>query len=261
MIFVVDIGNTNITVAQFSGRDYLREWRLNTDIQQSAADYEAALAYILKKENITPRPSYRVVLSSVVPILTPVFQKLLTTLFGQKPILLAPHIYQKLPITIPASCAAEIGTDLVANAVAAWERYHSAAIVVDFGTALSFTIINSRGEIAGVDIAPGLRTAVNSLFANTAQLPQVQLALPADSLGQNTEHSIQAGIILGYRGLINGLVTQIKNDLHCKYGEDGQKIKVVATGGLSSILAPTMEIFDNIDYQLTLRGLALIAGF
>ena len=153
----------------------------------------------------------------------------------------------------------EIGTDLVCNAVEAYSRYKRACIVVDFGTALTFTAINGEGQIDGVAITPGLGTAVNALFANTAQLPSVSLATPPSSLGTNTIHSIQAGIVLGYKGLVESLIQQMKKDMANKTGVKPSDITVIATGGLNSVLKPVTSVLKEVDKQLTLKGLKRIA--
>lgn len=146
----------------------------------------------------------------------------------------------------------EIGTDLVANAVAAVYRFpNNHCIVVDFGTALTFTTISKNKEILGVAISLGLQTAVRALSQNTAKLPEVPLELPASPIGKNTTHAIQAGVLLGYVGAVPFILQQIENEL-------GEKCKVIATGGLSSILTPLKNYFDQIDMLLTLDGLRII---
>jgi type III pantothenate kinase len=139
----------------------------------------------------------------------------------------------------------------VANAVAAWARFRSATIVVDFGTALTFTTINQQGTVLGVAIAPGLKTAVRALSSNTAKLPFVPLELPESAIGKDTVHAIQAGILLGYTHMVEGMIARIKKEL-------GGEVKVIATGGLSSILHNLAEDFDIIDRTLTLDGMRLI---
>jgi type III pantothenate kinase len=138
-------------------------------------------------------------------------------------------------------------------------EYKKPCIVADFGTALTFTAIDNKGNIQGVAIAPGIKTAVNSLFNNTAQLPSVPLEAPSSSLGKNTIHSIQSGIILGYKGLVESLISQIKNDLSKETDAKQEEIIVIATGGLNSVLKPITDVFEIVDKQLTLKGLKRIA--
>ena len=145
----------------------------------------------------------------------------------------------------------EIGTDLLANAVAAKELHGGDTIVVDFGTALTFTVVDKDGLILGVNIAPGLKTAIKALVGQTAQLPEVPLELPESVLGKNTIHAIQNGVLWGYISMVEGMLDRIQKEL-------GREVKVVATGGLSSILTPLHDRFDKVDRHLTLEGLRII---
>ncbi len=189
------------------------------------------------------------VMSSVVPDLTPTIRTMLKGLFGKEPIIVGPTIYPDLEIAIDHPH--EIGADLIANAVAVHARYRQNCVVVDFGTALTFTTVSAQGQILGVAILPGLKTAVKALFANTAQLPEVPLVLPTSAIGKNTVHAIQAGILLGYEGLVKSMIRRIRTELH-------EDCLAVATGGLSSILDTLRSEFEEIDRNLTLDGLRLI---
>ena len=137
----------------------------------------------------------------------------------------------------------------------AWERYRQPVIIADFGTALSFTAVDAEANIAGVAIAPGIGTALKALFMNTAQLPSVPLEIPPSSLGKNTICSIQAGIVLGYKGLVESLIAQMKNDLQKERGIIPESVKVIGTGGLNSMLEPITCIFDEMDKNLTVAGI------
>lgn len=260
MLLAIDIGNTNIVAAIFNKEEIIYEWRIHTDAQRTADEYSSILLSFFRDNNISQSEITSGVLSSVVPLLIGPFIHLMENLLGKKPIIVNPTIYDKLPITVPSSAYHEIGTDLVANSVAAYDTFHCPCIVVDFGTALTFTAIDDKGNIQGVDIAPGIRTAVNSLFNNTAQLPSVPLETPPDALGKNTIHSIQAGIILGYKGLVESLIARIKSDLSKDASFSEKDIKVIATGGLNSVLKPITDVFQCVDKQLTLKGLYKIAN-
>ena len=150
---------------------------------------------------------------------------------------------------------------MLCNAVEAWCRFKRAAIVVDFGTALTFTTIDQHGEVQGVAIAPGLGTALKSLSSNTAQLPLVELKAPATSLGANTIECIQAGVILGYKGLVEYMIERTKADLSARTGVAQADIHVVATGGLNSVLQPLVDCFEDFDKAFTLQGLRRVALF
>ena len=140
---------------------------------------------------------------------------------------------------------------MVANAVAAYDHYRKSCIVVDFGTALTFTTLSDEGKILGVSITPGLKTAIKSLTQNTAKLFDVPLEMPKSALGTNTITAIQSGILFGYSGLVQSMVAEIRNEVQ-------QEIPAVATGGLSSIITPLKDFFDHIDTKLTLNGLRII---
>ena len=146
----------------------------------------------------------------------------------------------------------EVGADLIANAVAAYERFHDACIVVDFGTATTFTAVSAAAEFLGVAIAPGVNLAASALAGGTAQLPLTALTPPPRAIGTNTIHAIQSGVVLGYVGLVEGMIDRIRAELR----EDAP---VVATGGLSRLIAPLTDRFSDIDPWLTLDGIRLIA--
>ncbi|MCM1321594.1 MAG: type III pantothenate kinase [Bacteroides sp.] len=259
LLFAVDIGNTNIVVALYENDTIAHIWRLHTDTKRTADEYCSVLLMLFREAGVRKEDITDAVISSVVPLLLSPFIRVAENFIGKKPCIVGPAVYSRLPVTIPEPAAYQIGTDLVCNAVEAFCRCGGACIVVDFGTALTFTIVDQHGCIQGVDIVPGLRTAVQSLFANTAQLPSVPLEAPPDSLGLNTVHSIQAGIVLGYKGLVEFLTARIKQDLFLKTGAAPEDVRVFATGGLNSVLKPITDIFSEVDKELTLRGLKRIA--
>ncbi len=261
MLLAVDIGNTNIVVALFHKDELVHEWRMYSDSKRTADEYSSILSSLMRDAGVTPSAISSAILSSVVPLLIGPFITVIERMTGNKPVIVGPAMYDKLPITLPESAVHEIGTDLVSNAVEAWCANKCPCIVVDFGTALTFTSINAKGDLLGVAICPGLRTAVNALFNNTAQLPSVPLEAPPDSIGTNTIHSIQAGIVLGYKGLVESLIAQTKADMAKKSGCSEEDIKVIATGGLNSVLKPITNVFQTVDKQLTLKGLNRIASF
>jgi type III pantothenate kinase len=170
-------------------------------------------------------------------------------MFSRNPLIVGPDLYSQLKIDV--NNPREIGSDLVANAVAAFEKSGGNCIVVDFGTALTFTTISKQGKILGVAIAPGLKTALNTLSEGTAKLPEVPLQVPKSVLGQNTIHAMQAGTLIGFSGLVQTLISRIKQEVN-------SDCRVIATGGLASILDPDHSQFDQVEPNLTLEGLRLI---
>ena len=251
MVLAIDIGNSNVVVALHDGNSWSQVWRIPTITEAEAAlFYEKRLSDLLMEAGVLLGPRPRVVVSSVVPQLTQSFLHIAEHLFGQPALKVAPPIYPKLKLQIDRPN--EIGTDLLANAVAAHHLYQQDCIIVDFGTALTFTTVSGAGHILGVAIAPGLKTAIASLFQKTAQLPEVPLTLPETPIGKNTEHAIQSGILIGYVGLVRHMLAEIRREV-------GEQYIAVATGGLSSILTPLQADFQHIDPMLTLEGLRIIA--
>ena len=260
MLLAVDIGNTNIVVALFHQDELVHEWRMYSDANRTSDEYSSILFSLMRDAGVTLASIDTAILSSVVPLLIGPFITVLERITGKKPFIVGPAIYDKLDIKIPEQAVHEIGTDIVCNAVEAYASLKSPCITVDFGTALTLTAISGTGEILGVSIAPGLRTAVNSLFHTTAQLPSVPLEAPPDSLGTNTIHSIQSGIVLGYKGLVEFLIERMRSDMCVKTGASAESIKIIATGGLNSVLKPITSVFQTVDKQLTLKGLRRIAS-
>jgi type III pantothenate kinase len=249
MLLAVDAGNTDTVFGLFQDQTQLHLWRTRSLVHEPALHYESRLRLHFLEAGLPLDEVTTVVLSSVVPDLTVVLRTMLKSLFGKEPLLVGPDLYPDLEIAIDHPH--EIGADLIANAVAAHARYAQNCVVVDFGTALTFTTISAGGQILGVAILPGLRTAVKALFANTAQLPEVPLILPQSAIGKNTVHAIQAGILLGYEGLVKSMIARIRAELN------GSCI-AIATGGLSSIIETLRDEFIEIDPNLTLQGLRLI---
>ncbi len=257
LILAFDIGNTNIKTAVFDGDSLCHEWRISTDPKRTGDEYFSILNTLFRDAGVRPETVTDTVLSAVVPALIGPFVTVTQHLTGRKPLVIAPEMYSRLPVGIPATAVHEIGTDLLCDAVGAWCRYRSPCIVADFGTALSFTAVDRNADIAGVAIAPGIRTAFNSLFSSTAQVPAVPLEIPSTSLGRNTTAAVQAGIVLGYRGLVESLIGQMRDDLQKETGTPPEKVKVIATGGLNSMLRPITDVFDFIDRDLTLFGMKM----
>lgn len=261
MLLAVDIGNTNTKIAIADGHNVLHEWRISTDAKRTGDEYFSILRPLIRDAEIDVKKIDSAILSSVVPALIGAFVIVSQHLIGKKPIIIGPDMYDCLPIKLPESAKYEIGTDLLCNAVEAWSKYKSAAIIVDFGTALSFTAVDQNANVSGVAIAPGIGTALKALFMNTAQLPSVPLEIPQSSLGKNTTSAIQSGILFGYKGLLESLINKMKDDMHKETGINQSEIKVIATGGLNSMLQPITSVFDCVDKKLTINGIITVAEF
>lgn len=249
MLLAIDAGNTNIVFGVHKDGEWIHEWRFNTLPVKDKVEYEMFLRLNFLEANLKLEDVDGIVISSVVPQLNDILSDFSRPLINKEPLFIGPKIYDKLPVRTKRPY--QIGTDLVSNAVAGYSLYKEDIIIVDFGTALTFTIVGEDGLIQGVNIAPGLRTAIKALVGNTAQLPEVPLELPESVLGTDTIHAIQAGVLWGYVSMVEGMLDKIHAEL-------GKKTKVVATGGLSSVLHPLHKRFDEVKRHLTLDGLRLI---
>ena len=250
MLLAIDIGNTDIVFGIHNSVSWIHQFRISSTSSLRASDYEAQLRIHFLENSLKFNDIEKSVISCVVPDQRIILKEMVQQMFGIDPVLVGVEMYDKLKMIIPSPY--EIGTDLVCNAVYAYYTYKKNCIIVDFGTALTYTAVSEKGEIIGVSIAPGLQTAVKSLFLNTAQLPEVPLEMPDSAIGKNTVHAIQAGILWGYVGMVREMIHQIKKEV-------GQDCMVLATGGLSSILTPLREEFDEVDKALTLNGLRIIS--
>lgn len=254
MVLTIDIGNSNIAFGIHTGEEIVEHWRLRTDPSKTADEYRVLFRSLLSESSVPVEDVSRVVVSSVVPALTTPLSRMIGSLAGQKPLVVTRNL--KNGLDPQAKIPGELGADLLANAVAANALFDSHVIVIDFGTALTFTAVSRNGVILGVTISPGLRASLQALTANTAQLLNVELLPPPSTLGQNTVHSIQSGVVLGYVSLVEGIVERMKRDIQRDSPGD---VAVIATGGMADSIAPLTEVFDEIRPWHTLDGLRLLA--
>jgi type III pantothenate kinase len=251
MFLAIDAGNSNVVFALFDSKTgkWTNQFRLETKTPRLIAQLSKKVPLYFLEHGIAVNEIEKIGYSSVVPEINGILEQFCVGFFGKLPYQIQAKSYAKLPIRTHRPN--EIGSDLMCNVMAAYTRYQEPVIVVDFGTALTFTAVDSTGEVLGVNIVPGLQTAIKSLFTNTSKLPEVELKLPESALGKDTIHAIQAGVLYGYTGLVKGMLEAIQ-------AETGLSFRVVATGGLSSILTTLEGTFDTIDRNLTLDGLRLI---
>jgi type III pantothenate kinase len=249
MLLAIDIGNTNIVWGVFDGDKLLADWRVGTDHAKTTDEYAILLLDLLRVEGISPERVKGVILSSVVPPLTPLFEELSETYFHCLPLIVSTEM--ETGLTIKYINPQEVGSDRIVNAAAAYRRYGGPIIIVDFGTATTFCAVTAGGEYLGGAIAPGLRISAEALYARTAKLPKIELARPKSAIGQDTVTSMQAGLIFGYAGLVDELVRRIQHEL-------GRECVVLATGGLAGLIAPESQTIREIRPHLTLEGLALL---
>ena len=247
MKVVVDIGNSNVVIAIHDNDDWIHLWRMPTIKTDDAPRfYNLEVRTRLLESGFEIEEVSGIILSTVVPFLKETMRDLLQMHFDKPVLVVSPELYEALQYTVPRPY--EIGTDIVANAYCAFKKYGAPCIVVDFGTALTFTTVGDSGFIDGVAIAPGIKTAMKALSTNTAQLPEIPLELPESVLGLNTTHALQAGILWGYVGLVGQLLSKIRLEV-------GENYKALATGGLSFVMSEVEGMFEIIDRELTMSGL------
>lgn len=250
MIVAVDIGNSNVVVGIYKEEQWRHFWRMPTQKNDDRpVYYQVEIRNLILEHQVQVAEVKGVVLSTVVPDLRETMREVLEDVFHQDVVVVGPDLYETLSYKVPRPY--EIGTDLVANAYSAFHRLKGPCIVVDFGTALTFTTVDKTGYILGVAIAPGIKTAMKALANQTAQLPEIPLELPESVVGLHTTHAMQAGILWGYVGMAKELISKIREEV-------GDEYRAVATGGLSFVMKPLGDIFEFIDPELTINGLRLL---
>lgn len=249
MLLCIDIGNTNIKLGLFKGETMHSHWRIATDRANLADEYAVLLLSLFSAEGLEKAEITGCAISSVVPALTPVFSELVKHYFKLDALVLGPSTVTGMKIN--TDYPAEVGSDLVMNALAARHLYGSPLIVISFGTATTFVAVSAQGDLEGVAIAPGILTSGDSLFRATSTLPQVALARPSAAIGKNTIHSMQAGFVFGFTGLVKELVGRLQDEL-------GGNARVIATGGMSTLIGPETGVIDVIEPYLALIGLRLL---
>jgi type III pantothenate kinase len=252
MILTIDIGNSNIVLSVYSDSKWFHTFRYETKGVKQELYYETALRQIFMEWGLSTQDIRYAVISSVVPDLNLAVREAIGMVAACPILLLGPEVYKKLDINVPHPY--EIGSDLVANAYAALHLMAEKVIVVDFGTALSFVIANEKEGVIGVTIAPGLKTAAQSLSDQTAQLPLVPLEYPESVIGHDTLSAIQAGIMYGFTGLCKEIIARMKS-------EAGDDYKVIITGGHAALVERMHDFADFVEKNLTLDGIRLISAY
>ncbi|MDE6585644.1 MAG: type III pantothenate kinase [Clostridia bacterium] len=247
MIICLDVGNTNIKFAVFDGDEFKVSFRIATEHKKTSDEYGGQLLSILRSSGINPAEIKGGIISSVVPPLDYTLERMCLNYLKFKPLMLAPGL--KTGLNIKVDNAKEVGADRVVNNVAAVRKYGFPLIIIDFGTATTFNVINNKSEFIGGVIAPGIKGSLDSLVNGTAKLPRVEIERPSTVIGKNTVTNMQSGIVYGFSGLVEYLVKKIKGEMQC----DG--VKVIATGGFSEVIAAEIKCIDKVDKLLTLDGL------
>lgn len=249
MLLAIDIGNTNINLGVFEGPLLKSTWRIAADQHRLTDEYGLQIVSMLPLKGVDPQEVTAACLCSVAPTLTSIFEEMCATYFKVDPITVTAGV--KTGIRILYDAPRDVGADRIVDAVAALQLYGGPVIIVDFGTGTVFDAVSRDNEYLGGAIAPGINVAADALFLNTSQLRRVDLTPPKSVIGRNTISSLQSGLVWGYVGLVEGMVTRFKEEV-------GGDAKVIATGGLAEIIARETSVFNTVNPNLTLVGLRMI---
>ena len=249
MLLAIDVGNTSVTVGAFEGETLRAKWRLATDARKLPDEYGTLFLSLAEHHGIPAGGFSGAAICSVVPELEATFVEVCERFFSVKPLLVEAGVRTGLRILYDSP--RDVGADRVVDAVAAIHLYGKPLVIVDLGTATVFDAINNEGDYLGGAIAPGLAIAAEALFSRAAKLYRVELVRPPEAIGRNTVLALQAGVVFGYVGLVEGLVARFQKEL-------GGEAKVVATGGYADLVAAETSVIDYVNPDLTLIGLRLI---
>lgn len=250
MILVVDVGNTVITLGAYKGGELQVSWRTATIRERTEDELGILIKSLLADKSITVDMIEGIAISTVVPPLLYALEKMSLKYFNHKPVIVGPGV--KTGLNIKYENPREVGADRIVNAVAALHKYGDRPlIIVDFGTATTFCVLNAQGDYIGGVVAPGVSISAEALFHRAAKLPRIEITRPPSVIGRNTISSMQSGVYYGSAGQVDGIVSRIKEDM-------GLDFCVIATGGLAKLLADESEEIEIVDDNLTLDGLRLI---
>ena len=247
MLFVIDVGNTNIVLGVFQGKRLVRSWRVATRRQTTSEEYAVLIDRFFSLANLESQRVTAITISSVVPPLNECFARVATEFFGLQPFFVDPLQQDLMPILYePVS---DVGADRIVNALAAFRSFGGPTVVVDFGTATTFDAISKLGEYLGGIIAPGIGISTEALFARAAKLPRIEVKRVSRVIGNSTVTSMQSGIYFGYVSLVDGILVRMKKEMG--------KCYVVATGGLAALIGQESSQINSVEENLTLHGLYL----
>ena len=252
MLLAIDCGNTNTIFSIWNGTKFLSTWRTATDHQRTADQYFVWLSTLMSLQNIKADIS-DVIISSTVPRVVFNLRVLSDRYFNTRPIVVGKPDCQ-IPIDVRVETGTAVGPDRIVNSVAGYNLFGGNLIIVDFGTATTFDVVDHDGAYIGGVIAPGVNLSLQALHQMAAALPHVDIAKPKDVIGKNTVSCMQSGVLWGYIGLVKEICRKIKE-------EKRETMKVVATGGLAPLLQSTEALFENVDENLTMHGLRLIFDY
>ena len=249
MFLVIDVGNSNIVLGIYRNRELLHHFRLATNRQSTVDEYGVMIYNLFQMSKINVEEIEGVIISSVVPPLMHVLEELCEKYMKKKPMVVGPGI--KTGLNLRYENPKEVGADRIVNAVAAIEKYGGPIVVVDFGTATTFDCVDAEGNYLGGAIVPGIGISTEALYLRASKLTRIELEKPKKVIGRNTVTAMQAGIIFGYAGQVDGIVERIAVEMNAQP-------KVIATGGLAELIAIETLSIKEVDPRLTLVGLRII---
>lgn len=250
MILVVDIGNTNTVVGVYKNDELIGSWRMVTRSEKTSDEYGVFILNLLSYIKVDYTEISGAIVSSVVPNVMYSFENALKKYFNINPLIVGPGI--KTGIMLAGDNPRQVGADRIVDIVAAFELYGGPSIVIDFGTATTYDIVNEKGEFKYGVTSPGIQISADALWSRTAQLPKIEIKKPASILAKNTITSMQAGLVFGYIGQVEYIVKRMKEE----FGRED--MKVIATGGLGRLIADETSTIDIYDPQLLLKGLKIL---
>lgn len=250
MLLAIDCGNTNTKFVLFDGDELISEWRTRTDVRRTADEYAVWLTQLMSLKGVTLAQIADVIIATVVPDALFNLERLCKIYFSIDPLVVGTPACE-LGITVKYNKPTDVGADRIADAIGAYQQWPGALIVVDFGTATTFNVVDENGDYLGGIIAPGVNLNLEALHAAAAKLPRVTVSQPDRVVGADTVTAMRSGVYWGYLCLVEGLTAKIKEEM-------GKPMKVVATGGLSPLFAGGTKVIDHLDQHLTRRGLLAI---
>ncbi len=249
MILVFDVGNTNIVLGVYDRRELTHHWRVSTDKSRTVDEHAVVIKNLFDFSGLAFAEINDVMISSVVPPIMPTLEALSRKYFGVEALVVGPGVKTGMPIVYDNP--REVGADRIVNAVAAYAKYGGPLVIVDFGTATTFCAISAKGEYLGGAISPGIGISTEALFQRASKLPRIEIVKPKSVIAKNTVAGMQSGIYYGYTGLVDGIVTRMKDEL-------GEGVTVIATGGLADLISEASSTIDIVNPFLTLEGLIII---
>ena len=249
MLLAIDIGNTNVALGVFQEKELIKNWKIKAVQEKTCDEYAITLLNLLSLSGLEAARIKSVIISSVVPPLTPVFQNVCRSLFQIRPLVVGPGLRTGLAILYENP--QEVGADRVVASIAVFDKFGGPSIVVDFGTATTFDAISSTGEYLGGAIAPGIQISAEALYLKTAKLPRIEIRKPKEAVGRTTVTSMQSGLYFGYIGLVSNIIKEIKREL-------GRDTKVISTGSFAVEIYKEIEFIDFYEPFLVLEGLRIL---